>query len=654
MKISAKYNLALIISLLHPTLICGQCSLYLAPSSTTKEDDETIALSMYTGLDLHPGDVIGRPEIAIPVIDIDLHNDLKEGKVDEDYFHDLAVFMWTPETVHGQYESFVFKTENYKEKTEAAKSGTGWRAAIPGIGSLGQMHQTQYYNADFDHFAPLFRTPMRISDLNNAPPTRGANSHFYDITLEAKRFIPAGMEILVDNLGKEVESLVVGADFLDADEALLKIDAFFDKHGESMYEKKKLEVYNYLIHDVIRNVGTKSVMENDERKNDDKAKDAIGELFPKHPSEIKHLLANGGTFLSKYPETKKSIEWLEENGQCLDGLYPGLSTIKAAEKGAFATRAVKEGDLIAPAPLLKIDDENVLNMYQKLFLGEDEDGDSEYVIKDPNSDEVVGSQLLYNYCFGHPQSSVLFYPYGMTVNFINHKPTGKGANAKIVWTNATYHDGDLFYLTVEDLKNERAIVPLGFDIVATRDIAADEEVFIDYGDEFEEALWNHYKEWEKKRSWPKQALEMNAAVATGKTTFVPVSMRAPDFPENILTACHAFGASIDDDNISQREVDGLSVYNFDSTATSFNGHDLELCDILRLVSDEDTGENTFDVQIYPRSSEEETHIVLGVPENHIMYVDMPYSSWAQAGGVFRHYIGIPDEIFPDAWKNLKH
>lgn len=650
MNISGKCNLAIILSLLHPTWICAQCSLYLAPSSTTKED-EPIVLSMYTGLDLHPGDVIGRPEIAIPVIDIDLHNDLKEGEVDEDYFHDIAEFMWTPESVHGQYESFAFKTENYQENTEAAKSGTGWRAAVPGVGSLGQMHQTQYYNADFDHFAPLFRTPMRISDLDNAPPTRGANSHFYDITVEAKRFIPAGMEILFDNLGGEVDSLLLGADFVDADEILRKIDMFFDKHGNSMNENKKLEVYNYLIHDVVRNVGTKAVMEHDERKNDEEAKDAITELFPKHPSEIKKMLASGGTFLNKYPETRKSIDWLEENGQCLDGLYPGPSTIKAAEKGAFATRAVKEGDLIAPAPLLKIDDENVLNMYHKLFLGEDEDGDFEYVIKDPNSDEVVGTQLLYNYCFGHPESTILFYPYGMTVNFINHKPTGNGANAKIVWTNSTYHDSDLFYLTVEDLKNERAIVPLGFDIIATRDIAADEEVFLDYGDEFEDALWSHYKEWEKERSWPKQALEMNAAVATGKTTFIPQSMRTPDFPENIVTACHAFGTSPEDDD-SEREIYGMPAYEFDNTTSSFNGHDLELCDILELVIDEDSGKNIFHVQIYPRSPEEETHIVLGVPENHIMYVDMPYSSWIQAGGVFRHYIGIPDEIFPDAWKNL--
>lgn len=654
MKISDVWNIKLLILLtLRSHGIKAQCSLYIAPSSTT-EENEQIALSMYTGVDLNPGDIIGRPEIAVPVIDMDLHNNLKEGLVDENYFYDLAEFMWTPESLHGQFDSFSYKTKTYEENSEASQGGTGWRAAIPGIGALGRMHRTAYYNADFNHFSTLFRTPIRISDTSNAPPTRGANSHYYNITLEATKFIPAGMEILMDSLGKEEETILLSNDFIDADEILTKIDTFFDKHGASMSEKKKLEVYNYLIRDVVRNVGTKSVMEDPERKNDEEAKDAITELFPKHPNAIKKILLSGGTFLQEYPETQKSIQWLEENGQCCDGLYPGPSTVLNAEKGAFSSRDVKQGELIAPSPLLKIDDENILSMYSKLFKGENDDGDFDYVIRDPEGEGVIGTQLLYNYCFGHPQSTILFYPYGMTVNFINHKPTGKGANAKVVWTKAKYHDPDLFLLTAEDLKQDRAMVPLGFDIIATRDISAHEEVFIDYGPEFEFALQRHSREWERRRSWPKQALEMNAEIANEKKHFIPIGDRPSDFPENIFTACHAYGIPLDEsDKDIPRKIDDVKVYKFDTIRTSFNGHDMNLCDILNLKESE-SGEYFYVIQLFTNDEEdEESIIIVDVPEKYIMYVDMPYSSWTQAEGVFRHYIGIPDEIFPETWKNLK-
>jgi len=64
--------------------------------------------------------------------------------------------------------------------------------------------------------------------------------------------------------------------------------------------------------------------------------------------------------LSNHPENAHDLPWLQKHGQCLDGVYPNTSTVKYAGRGAFTTRDVEDGGLIAPAPLLIIDDKNWL------------------------------------------------------------------------------------------------------------------------------------------------------------------------------------------------------------------------------------------------------------------------------------------------------
>eukprot|EP00957_Ditylum_brightwellii_P009679 729363-Ditylum_brightwellii.AAC.1 len=112
-----------------------------------------------------------------------------------------------------------------------------------------------------------------------------------------------------------------------------------------------------------------------------------------------------GTAMHSVPNVIRSKEWLEENGQCLDNIRPGSSTIKQAGRGAFATRTLKQGAVISPAPLLHIHRDNAIFSYSQ---------DS-----DDDDDERV--QLFLNYCFGHRDSSLLLYPYAPAVNFINHK-----------------------------------------------------------------------------------------------------------------------------------------------------------------------------------------------------------------------------------------
>eukprot|EP00957_Ditylum_brightwellii_P100248 7639372-Ditylum_brightwellii.AAC.1 len=139
------------------------------------------------------------------------------------------------------------------------------------------------------------------------------------------------------------------------------------------------------------------------------------------------------------------------------------------------------GDVIAPAPLLHIWRDDSLNEYE-------EDYD------DGTVQPFHEYQLLLNYCFSHPRSSLLLYPYSPVVNYINHD--GKEPNAFIRWSGRKYHKSEWLDRTVEDIIDNEAHPGLILEFVAARDIDAGEEIFINYGEGWEEA-WNKYvKDWE--------------------------------------------------------------------------------------------------------------------------------------------------------------
>jgi hypothetical protein len=48
--------------------------------------------------------------------------------------------------------------------------------------------------------------------------------------------------------------------------------------------------------------------------------------------------------------------------------------------------------------------------------------------------------------------------------------------------------------------------------------------------------------------------------------------------------------------------------------------------------------------------EEEIHHRNGVPRDAIRFWDLPYTSDLHLGNAFRHEIGIPDSILPQAWR----
>ena len=70
----------------------------------------------------------------------------------------------------------------------------------------------------------------------------------------------------------------------------------------------------------------------------------------------------------------------------------------------------------------------MMNMHE---IGSSDEGGDEGPVYYKLSEEVQGKQLLLNYLYGHPESSMLFFPSGSVSCLINHS---KKPNAKLVWS----------------------------------------------------------------------------------------------------------------------------------------------------------------------------------------------------------------------------
>ena len=96
--------------------------------------------------------------------------------------------------------------------------------------------------------------------------------------MKSTRYIPAGMEILVDDVGGGIEEEypIEASDFDDVDAIWQKIWDFFVNHDNNdidhdndLVDEKKEQFYNYLIKDVVSNQYTKTLKGDDRGNKED-------------------------------------------------------------------------------------------------------------------------------------------------------------------------------------------------------------------------------------------------------------------------------------------------------------------------------------------------------------------------------------------------
>ena len=420
------------------------------------------------------------------------------------------------------------------------------------------------------------------------------------------------------------------------------------------------------------------------------------------------LTTKGGYKEVKKQKMVRSQEWLEKHGTCADSVRIGRSSLpnQQAGHGAFARTTFLEEEVIMAAPLIHIPDKAVLNTFYRYDNDDDDNNNDEEKKKEPNIEEMddlktynkkymqhfalpihdykTGDQLLLNYVFGHRDSTMLLSPYGPGVQLINHNQTL--ANVKLQWAEPerSNHHPELLEKSIQYINDEFPLGSvLGMEIVATKPIARGEELFLDYGDEWEEAWQKHVQHWKPQ---PGSETYVSAADLNLRPEHankpLPNCEYDPEAKTNLNTNNCPFPKTVrlllnmawTKDNI--REIHGDDYITEDIMYNKYDYIPVETLIKTGTVDDNNNNNNEslpdntlytvvarvdaeYDEETREQAREEgrslppyETLTVHDIPRRGLKFEDRGYTTDQFLEHAFREYIRIPDEIFPEAWKNL--
>jgi hypothetical protein len=250
---------------------------------------------------------------------------------------------------------------------------------------------------------------------------------------------------------------------------------------------------------------------------------------------------------------------------------------------------------------------------------------------------------LLNYCFGHRNSTLLLCPYGATSGLINHSK--EKVNARVVWSTKATQRNEWFDQDVS-LWAEDATAGLAFDYVATRNIELGEEVFIDYGDEWEAAWQNHVATW--KPAMDADSYRPAYELDNDSALIIPTVREGSfDNEDHVKLMCRE----------AYRAMRGLPTSDdVDDESGVLDG--VLDCRAIERWQDE-SGEYVYNAVLFKEIEEkyskqcfyEDQEILFAVPRDAFAFEDAIYSRDHAQPLSFRHDIRIPDDIMPKAWLN---
>ena len=366
------------------------------------------------------------------------------------------------------------------------------------------------------------------------------------------------------------------------------------------------------------------------------------------------------TILAKETIQQRSVEWIQENGLCLDTLRSDISTIPGAGRGAFAQTFFSEGSLILPSPLIAISDKNLMNIYQSVELETEVDNEEKEVDGEEHVyTRVVGKQLIINYSFGHKDSPLLLHPQTNAL-LLNHcserNPQGGrcgelgGPNAKIQWGTSWDPDTtqwlNLSHAEIVDKINASSR-GLSFDIIALRDIDPGEEVFIDYGVNWENAWNDHLNNWEPPNEDETSYVPLRKMLEANELRNVE-ELKSNPYPENVRQMCcfwESEWSDVSEEDIIGHEFDGFEYLALEGPEKA----PVEPCEVIEKASD-----GAYWIRLFRQDEKVDKAPITfyNYPKECITFRLKKDTADTYQAGVFRHYIEIDDGIFPDNWKML--
>lgn len=329
-------------------------------------------------------------------------------------------------------------------------------------------------------------------------------------------------------------------------------------------------------------------------------------------------------------------------GKCLDNIRPGKSTISGAGRGAFATKFIQKGSLVSPAPMVHLQNSDILDI----------------PIREERA--INSKQLLLNYCFGHRKSEILLCP-TTSVALINH--SSKEPNVEIRWAHSDshqqsiYHNNKLEHLfNVSDTENTKLV----FDFVALRDIKPDEEFFLDYGSEWEREYRKHISNWNLKDEAFLDERD-HKLLSSDDADAAQIIPSRPYHNHTYLCRLEPFAR---EDIVDGREIPLEDYFANPSIDPSNWSDQIKFiygdnhyafwwpCDVL---SSSNLNKPVFTVNVFKRIADSNgkrpmIRRIKNVPPSSIRPVNKPYRSSQHLPNAFRNFISIPDTIFPSPWR----
>ena len=366
------------------------------------------------------------------------------------------------------------------------------------------------------------------------------------------------------------------------------------------------------------------------------------------PSQLEDVekVVNEGIRSIYQPRSIRSVEELDRLGRCMDKIRPGRqSTIPQAGRGAFAARSIKKGEIAIGTPLIFTPTDDFYKMYEGDWIMQE---------SPPDNSKVRQMQLILNYSWKHPKSSLFLIPYGPLVQLINHNQTQ--ANVKVQWAKHGEMSQNNYWLT----QSPEAIFPentpgLFWDIVATKDIQPGDEIFLDYGDEWEEKWLAHVRDWQP----PPDSESYQSA-----REWVEAN------PDAVLRTEEEQGVNPYPENFEMRCLVDIIEYNFElnrmtneeARALWHEKAESMICTVQERRQ-EPNGEYLYIVHYLPLGYLEDDgmtedgmvswYVSDWIPRGAISFADSPYTTDIFLRGAFRQPIGIPDEIMPTAWSGFQ-
>jgi SET domain len=582
-----------------------QCGLYLAESTIPGA-----GLGAFTGIDRKPGDIIGQGEVMVPIYDAQYHLQALGPKIakrdDWEYLDPTRDYVWYGSDLGMQYES-----SNPFDHI----SGIAY-----GLDAAINCHLA-LFNADKEYASYDFANLHRSID-----PGIGAFTPYHNASTSATRNLVAGSE-LFKSYGDQW--------FVDRTETFGLLPLTNDYNVVEAMLKKLQQILEYgkIPIDVRLDLYERFILANPFRKT---SRTLL--TVPKVYADFQYIAQYG---IQKYYQKSaiRSVHYLEQHGRCVDTIEPKRSTLRQAGRGAFATRSFKKETIVIGTPFFYYANDDFFKLYKGNWITKDKN--------DFHPDQHIGYQLMYNYCWRHENykivSSIVLCPYGMNVNYINHNQSL--ANVRVQWAKdgEMNHNASLLRSHPREMYYSDA-PKLWLDFVATRDIAKGEEIFMDYGNIWEEAWRKHAAKWNKDNYYPTDyisAYDWNKMNAKAMLRTRDEQEEEP-YPNHFAMVCLP---EIDDPKYTELLTSSVCERTWIPSTLGLQCY---------ILDREQQSDGSYWYQVKYKSHAENAVWTVSdwIVREAIKFVNKPYTNDIFLEDAFRQPIGIPNDVFPDAWRGI--